>query len=140
MSSQQIDHRLLQRRDQRPHAKTQSSHVQQAVKDDLARTVIGHLTAAIHLNDGNFTRRPQVFRFAGQALGKDRRMLDPPQFVWRIGVRVAVKVCMAANTGAYRTAPQAAKPQQLGMGIGAVIAEAPAYSTILICGWPLRSR
>lgn len=45
--------------------------------------VVGHLAAAIALNDRNVPRNQHVFGFSRLALSKDRRVLYQPDFVQR---------------------------------------------------------
>ena len=64
-----------------PDADALASNIHQRVSHDLARSVIGHLAAAVHLDHRDVTRRKHVLCLAGLALGENRRMLNQPQFV-----------------------------------------------------------
>ncbi len=57
--------------------------VQQQVDDDLAGSVVGDLTAAVDLDDGNTDVIEDVLGLAGLAERIDRRVFDDPQFVGR---------------------------------------------------------
>ncbi len=118
MGGQQFDHRTLQRRHQRPHSQPQPAHIEQTIHHHLPRTVVSHLTAAIDLDHWNSARRQQMLGLAGHALGKHRRMLDPPQFVQRIRITVLGKRAHGGEDRFVGPMVQAAQQQHFGMHIG----------------------
>ena len=80
-----LNDRALQRHHQFPHDQPAAAQIQHHVDDELARSVVGHLSAPVDRDNGNIPRREHVGRIAVHALGKYRRMLQAPEFVRRVG-------------------------------------------------------
>ena len=79
----QIDHGLLQRRHQPARAHFPPAKVKQYVDHQLTGTVIGNLSAPVGARHGNRARIQDMFRAPGLTQGKDGRMLDQPDLVYR---------------------------------------------------------
>ena len=60
-------------------------HIQHEVHDQLAGAVISHLATAVALHHRNVTRRKQVFRLAGLALGEHAFVLQQPELIDSVG-------------------------------------------------------
>ncbi|MNY32374.1 hypothetical protein D3C86_1665850 [compost metagenome] len=83
---QRVQHRLLDIGHQLAHHQVAAAQVQQQVGHDLARPVISDLSATIDLDDGNRgIGREQVRGVPGLAERVDRRVLDQPDLVRRVG-------------------------------------------------------
>ena len=63
--------------------RARAPQVEEQVRDELAGPVIGHLPAAIDLDDRDAVVAQQVLAPAGEAQRVDRRMLGQPDFVRR---------------------------------------------------------
>ena len=59
--------------------------VNHGVGDDLAGAVVGNLTAAVDLDDGDVAAQQEVFGFAGQPLGEYGRVFNQPDFIFGVG-------------------------------------------------------
>ena len=73
---EQIDHRLLQEMDHALDPNPAAAQIEQDIGDELARAVIGHLTAAIHLDDRDIAGIEQMLKAPGLPQGEDRRVLQ----------------------------------------------------------------
>ena len=71
---EQVNHGLLDGRNQLTYAEPLTPHIEQRVEHHLPRPMISHLPPAIGLNHGDITRHQQVFGFARLPLGEDRLM------------------------------------------------------------------
>ena len=67
--------------------KSRPAQVDQRVRDELAGTVVGDLSAAVDVHDGNAVVAPQVLAPARQSQRVDGRMLGEPDLV--DGLRIA---------------------------------------------------
>ena len=63
--TQNLHHSGLEQRDQLSDIDVRTTQIVEHIGDPLAGTVIGHLTAAIDLNNGHVTRVEHVFRLTG---------------------------------------------------------------------------
>ncbi|MBK6336890.1 MAG: hypothetical protein IPF60_14460 [Betaproteobacteria bacterium] len=63
----------------------QPPQVEQQVRDQLARTMVGDLPAAVDLDRGDAVVAQQVLAAAGEAQRVDGRVLGQPDFVGRAG-------------------------------------------------------
>ena len=72
--------------DELAHAEPRAREVEQQVGDELARAVIGHLSAAVDLQRRDAVVAQQVLAAPGESERVDRRMLGQPDFVLRAGV------------------------------------------------------
>src|SRR5690606_18054823 len=81
---ERVDDRLLDPAHVLAHAHADPAQVQQRVEHDLARAVVGHLAAAVHVQHRDVARRQHVLRLAGLAQGEHRLVLDQPQLVRRV--------------------------------------------------------
>ncbi len=75
---QHIDHRRLDGADELAHLDVAAPQIDQQVDHHLTRAVIRNLAAAVGLHHRDVSLTQQVFTFAGQAEGIDRRVLDHP--------------------------------------------------------------
>ncbi len=82
---QGIDDGGLQAGHQLAYRQLAAAHVHQHVEHQLARAVIGHLTAAIALHHRDIAGGEQVFGLAGLPLGVDGVMLHHPELVRGVG-------------------------------------------------------
>ncbi|KAG1587339.1 hypothetical protein G6F46_014749 [Rhizopus delemar] len=98
---------------------------QQRIDHDLAGTVIGHLAAAVAVDDGDVAGVEHVLRQAGLAQGVHRRVLAQPDLVRRIGAAlVGVRLHFLPDRQIVR------RPREpLDHGD-------PAYRTMDTIGWP----
>src|SRR5690606_30019716 len=83
---QGVDDRLLDPAHVVAHAQLHAPQVEQRIRHDLARPVVGHLAAAVDVQYWNVAGAEHVFGLAGLAEGEDRIVFDQPQFVERIPV------------------------------------------------------
>ena len=82
------DHGIFHLPDQFAHTEFQAADVQQQIRNDLPGTVISDLTATIGFNHRDSMIVQQMLRFSGNALGKNRRVLQQPNFI--MGLLAAV--------------------------------------------------
>src|SRR5205814_8787506 len=66
-AGQRVDGGLFDAAHELAHADPQPPQVQQRIRDQLARAVVGDLPAAVHRNDGNPAWRQDVLPLAGLA-------------------------------------------------------------------------
>lgn len=92
---QEIDHRLLEQVHQLLDAEARAFEIQQEIGDQLAGPMVGHLAAAIALNDGDLAGIQDMLRQAGLAKGEHRWMLEQPKLVVRFSISRIAKLSHA---------------------------------------------
>ncbi len=98
-SVQRVDLRLLDAAHEFAHANLQRPQVEQRIRDDLTRPVIGHLSTAIDRNDRYVTRRQYMLGKSGLA---EREIGSCSTSHNSSGVsvhRASVNACIACQTG-----------------------------------------
>ena len=66
---------------QRAHAEIRPIEVDEGIHDELARSVVGDLAAAVGADHRDVPGSEHMFGFAGLAEGEHRVVLDQPEFV-----------------------------------------------------------
>jgi len=100
-----LDHRRLERLDQRPHEQPALTELQDRVRHELAGPVVGHLTTALHADDLDAAptqlRRPrQDVRLVGLATERqDRVVLEEQQLVGGLPGDAALEQLLLAGPG-----------------------------------------
>ena len=80
-AGQPIDDGLLEAMHQFAHLEFAPGEIEQHIDHRLPGAVVGDLAAAVDGDDRDADVAEQVFTLAGLPEGKDRRVLDDPQFV-----------------------------------------------------------
>ena len=75
----------LERADEVAHRKRRALQVNERIDDELSRTVIGHLAAAIDLQNRNIPRRNEVRAARVHPEREDGRMLEKPDLIRALG-------------------------------------------------------
>ena len=96
---QRADDRALDALDQRPHAEPRALEVEQRVDHQLARTVVGHLPAAVDLHDGDVAGAEQVLGLRVHAEREHRRVLEEPDLVGGVWPALVDERCIARQVG-----------------------------------------
>ena len=130
VAGHRVDHRALQRLNERARVEPKAAQIEQDVDDLLSRPVIRNLSAAIDLHDRDAAAREHVLAVASHAERVDRRMLDEPDFVGRLPYPLR-------REGLH------VRPD-IGQRLEAEIADqhprrSVAHSTIMTCGAATRS-
>src|SRR5207248_329221 len=79
--SRELYHGALERRDVSADAEAHAREINQRVDDELSRSVIGHLAAAVDLHHRNLARGDEVRAARIEPEGEDRRVLEKPDLV-----------------------------------------------------------
>ena len=70
--------------DEIAHTKTRTTQIDQRIDDELTRSVIGDLSAAINAHHRNFARRKHMSRIGIHAKRKDGLVFEHPDFIGRV--------------------------------------------------------
>ncbi|MNN80960.1 hypothetical protein D3C81_1977300 [compost metagenome] len=81
---QRIHYGLLQQRDQFAYPEFAAFQIQQDIHHLLTWSVVGHLPAAIALNNRDITGNQYMLRFTRLPLGENRQVLNQPDLIGRV--------------------------------------------------------